>query len=94
MGGRDAVGRETGRIIFVKIWGLTGQMAKQRKEPPNDDLVLCPEYFILKKKKSHGDLSEDCEGLSKAYLIICLKCLKLLSRRVPCLRLMLFPRKG
>ena len=42
-GGRtDGVGRkrETGRIILVKIWGLTGKMVKQWKEQPNDDLVL------------------------------------------------------
>lgn len=51
-GGRDGVGREMGRIVFVKIWGLVGEMVKQWKEQTTNDLVLCPEYFIFSKKMS------------------------------------------
>lgn len=80
--------REMSRIIFVKIWGLIGEMVKQWKEQTtNDDLVLCPEYFIFSKNVI-GNLNEDCERLFKSC-----ECLKLRSQGVPCLRLMLFPTK-
>lgn len=47
VGGQGRGGKEMCRIIFVKIWGLIGEMVKHWKEQTtNDDLVLCPEYFL------------------------------------------------
>lgn len=88
VGGLGGEGREMSRIIFVKIWGLIGEMVKQRKEgATNNDSVLCPKYFIFSKNVI-GNLNEDCERLFKSC-----ECLKPISQGVPCLSLMLFPAK-
>lgn len=87
MGGLGWGGREPGRITFVKIWGLIGEMVKQWKEQTTNDLVLCPEDFIFSKNVI-GDMNEDRERLFKSC-----ECLKLTSQGVLCLSLMLFPTK-
>ena len=71
------------RIIFVKIWGNS----ERKEKTTNNDWVLCPEYRILSKNVI-GNLNEDCERLFKSS-----ECLKLRSQGIPCLSLMLFPKK-
>lgn len=82
--------RETGRIVFVEIWGLIGKMVQHWKEQTiNDDFSSVSRIFYLfKKKKVIGNLNKDCERLFKSC-----DCLKLKSQGVPCLSLMLFPTK-
>lgn len=46
--------RETGRIVFVKIWGLIGKMVQHWKEQTiNDEFSSVSRIFdlFLKKKK-------------------------------------------
>lgn len=64
VGGVGREVREMGSIVFVKIWGLIGEVMKQWKEQTTK-LVLCPEYFIFSKNVI-GNLNEDCERLFRS----------------------------
>lgn len=60
--GWEGWGGKEGRIIFVKILGPDRGSGETEERTTNDDLVLCPEYFIPSKNVI-GSLNEDCERL-------------------------------